>query len=49
MEEKIKIKNLLVARQHLENELHSLIYGAVEIRENKSNKYIYMYIIEKVE
>ena len=46
MEEKIKIKNLLVARQHLENELHSLIYGAVEIRENKSNKYIYVHYRE---
>lgn len=43
MEEKIEIMNLLQSKQVLEHELQSLIYGSVEIRENKSNKYIYVH------
>ena len=43
MEEKIEIMNLLKSKQILENELQSLSYGSVEIRENESNKYIYVH------
>ncbi len=43
MEEKIEIMNLLQNRQLLEQELDSLTYGAVEIRENNANKYIYVH------
>ena len=46
MEEKIEIMNLLQNKQILENELQSLAYGAVEIRENNSNKYIYVHYRE---
>ena len=46
MEEKIEIMNLLQSKQVLEHELQSLIYGSVEIRENKSNKYIYVHYRE---
>lgn len=48
MEEKIEIMNLLQKKQLFEKELTSLAYGAVEIRENNGNKYIYMFIIEKM-
>ena len=46
MEEKIEIMSLLQAKQVLEHELQSLAYGAVEIRENDSNKYIYVHYRE---
>lgn len=46
MEEKIEIMNLLQRKQVLEHELQSLVYGAVEIRENNSNKYIYVHYRE---
>lgn len=46
MEEKIEIMNLLQSKQILEYELQSLAYGAVEIRENNSNKYIYVHYRE---
>lgn len=46
MEEKIEIMNLLQNRQVLEHELNSLAYGAIEIRENNSNKYIYVHYRE---
>ena len=46
MEEKIEIMNLLQSKQVLEHELQSLIYGSVEIRENESNKYIYVHYRE---
>ena len=46
MEEKIEIMNLLQSKQVLEHELQSLAYGAVEIRENESNKYIYVHYRE---
>lgn len=46
MEEKIEIINLLQSKQILENELQSTIYGSVEIRENNSNKYIYVHYRE---
>lgn len=46
MEEKIEIMNLLQNKQILEHELQSLSYGAVEIRENNSNKYIYVHYRE---
>ena len=42
MEEKIEIMNLLQSKQTIEHELQSLVYGSVEIRENDSNKYIYV-------
>ena len=47
MEEKIEIINLLQSKQVLEYELQSLAYGSVEIRENESNKYIYVHYREK--
>jgi len=46
MEEKIEIMNLLQSKQILEHELKSISYGAVEIRENNSNKYIYVHYRE---
>lgn len=46
MEEKIEIINLLQNKQLLEHELQSLTYGSVEIRENDSNKYIYVHYRE---
>ena len=46
MEEKNEIINLLQNKQNLENELQTLAYGAVEIRENKYNKYIYVHYRE---
>lgn len=46
MEEKIEIINLLQDKQILENELQSLAYGSVEIRENNVNKYIYVHYRE---
>ena len=47
MEEKIEIMNLLQSKQLLEKELSSLVYGAVEIRENNNNKYIYVHYREE--
>lgn len=47
MEEKIEIMNLLQSKQVLEHELQSLSYGAVEIRENGTNKYIYVHYREE--
>lgn len=46
MEEKIEIMNLLQSKQVLEHELQSFTYGSVEIRENESNKYIYVHYRE---
>ena len=46
MEEKIKIIELLKNRQALEDKLNSLIYGAIEIREKDTNKYIYVHYRE---
>lgn len=46
MDEKIEIMNLLQSKQTLEKELNSLAYGSVEIRENDSNKYIYVHYRE---
>ena len=43
MEEKIEIMNLLQEKQSLEENLETLVYGAVEIRENDANKYIYVH------
>lgn len=46
MEEKIEIMNLLQNKQLIEQELQLLVYGSVEIRENDSNKYIYVHYRE---
>lgn len=46
MEEKMEIMNLLQNKQLLEHELQLLAYGSVEIRENDSNKYIYVHYRE---
>lgn len=46
MEEKIEIMNLLQNKQILEHELKSIAYGSIEIRENNSNKYIYVHYRE---
>ncbi len=46
MEDKIQIINLLQNKQMLERELNSLEYGAIEIRKNDSNKYIYVHLRE---
>lgn len=47
MEEKIEIMNLLQTKQIIEHELQSLVYGSVEIRENDSNRYIYVHYREE--
>lgn len=47
MEEKIEIMNLLQTKQIIEHELQSLAYGSVEIRENNSNRYIYVHYREE--
>lgn len=46
MEDKTEIMHLLQEKQMIEKELQSLIYGAVEIRENNSSKYIYVHYRE---
>ena len=46
MEEKMEIMNILQNKQLLEHELQVLTYGSVEIRENNSNKYIYVHYRE---
>ncbi len=46
MEDKIEIINLLQNKQMLERELNSLEYGSIEIRQNDSNKYIYVHLRE---
>ena len=46
MEDKIEIINLLQNKQMLERELNSLEYGSIEIRQNASNKYIYVHLRE---
>lgn len=46
MEEKVEIMSLLQSKQLLEHKLNSLAYGAVEIREKNSNKYIYVHYRE---
>ena len=46
MEDKIEIMRLLQEKQTLEQQLASLAYGSVEIRENNSNKYIYVHYRE---
>lgn len=47
MEEKMEIMNLFQSKQLLEKELSSIAYGSVEIRENDSNKYIYVHYREE--
>jgi len=46
MEEKVEIMSILQSKQILEHKLSSLAYGAVEIREKNSNKYIYVHYRE---
>ena len=46
MDEKYEIMELLQNKQVLEHKLSTLIYGAVEIRENDSKKYIYVHYRE---
>lgn len=46
MNEKIEIMSLLQRKQTIQRELQSLAYGSVEIRENNSNKYIYVHYRE---
>ena len=46
MEEKKNIIDLLNNKQILMHNLNSLIYGAIEIRETNSNKYIYVHYRE---
>lgn len=46
MGEKMEIMNFLQNKQLLERELQSLVYGSIEIRENDSNKYIYVHYRE---
>jgi len=46
MEDKIEIITLVGQKQGLEQQLGYLTYGAVEIRENNSNKYIYVHYRE---
>ena len=46
MEENFEIMNLLQNKKNVENQLDSLAYGSVEIRENNSKKYIYVHYRE---
>lgn len=46
MEKKIEIMNLLQSKQVFMHELEKLAYGSIEIRENDSNKYIYVHYRE---
>lgn len=46
MNEKIEIMDLIQRKQTIQYELQSLAYGSVEIRENSSNKYIYVHYRE---
>ena len=46
MEDKMEMMELLQNKQLLEQELHSLAYGSVEIREKDLNKYIYVHYRE---
>ena len=46
MEDKIEITNLLQDKKLIEYKLQSLAYGSIEIRENNSNKYIYVHYRE---
>lgn len=46
MDEKIEIMNLLKSKQILEQQISTLAYGSIEIRENNSNKYIYVHYRE---
>lgn len=46
MNEKIEIMDLIQRKQTIQYELQSLAYGSVEIRENSSNKYIYVHFRE---
>lgn len=43
MDEKYEIMNLLQVKQNLTKELNNLVYGSIEIRENSSNRYIYVH------
>ncbi len=47
MEERMEILSLLQNKKVLESELQILTYGSVEIRENNSNKYIYVHYREE--
>ena len=46
MEKEFEIINLLEQKQTLEHKLKALVYGSVEVRENKENKYIYVHYRE---
>lgn len=46
MDEKYVIMNLLQVKQNLTKELNNLVYGSIEIRENSSNRYIYVHYRE---
>lgn len=46
MKENIEIMNLLQSKDKLMHELQKLIYGSIEIRDNKDNKYIYVHYRE---
>ena len=46
MDEKYEIMNLLQIKQNLTKELNNLVYGSIEIRENSSNRYIYVHYRE---
>ena len=46
MGEKMEIMNFLQNKQLLKQELQLLVYGSIEIRENDSNKYIYVHYRE---
>ena len=43
MDDKYEIMNLLQVKQNLTKELNNLVYGSIEIRENSSNRYIYVH------
>ena len=46
MEKNLELMYLLQNKEELEHELQKLIYGSIEIRENRGNKYIYVHYRE---
>lgn len=46
MDSNIETMNMIQDKKMLENELHELVYGTIEVRESNSNKYIYVHYRE---
>lgn len=46
MDSNIETMNMIHDKKMLENELHELVYGTIEVRESNSHKYIYVHYRE---